>query len=383
MEEAGRHQPVVWQGRRVQAFVPTLLADRDLTLSPDAARRCGLAEASVATGAAALPDDYAPLARLLLRAEGIASSYVEGVTAPVVDVVLAEHDPAGEHSLAAWVAANLRATTDAITHASGTAALTLPDVCAWHTALMAGSPTPTVHVGQVRTEQGWIGGTSPLEAHLVTAPVTELELLLSDLLAYVNRTDVDPVAQAAVAHAQFEIIHPFADGNGRIGRVVLLWLLTRRLALLTPPPVSVLLAGDVGGYASGLVRFRLSDHNGWVSWFADAVSGAGRAQQELISNVAGLRARWHDRLHAAGLRSDAAAWAVVELLPRHLILTAADVSTALGLTPKGARAALTDLTDTGVLTRYGTVSPTGRGRPAELYVSVELLGLAGATPLRR
>ena len=130
------------------------------------------------------------------------------------------------------------------------------------------------------------------------------------------------------------------------------------------------------------MRFRLSDHNGWVSWFSDAVSGAGRAQQELISNVAGLRARWHDRLHAAGLRSDAAAWAAVELLPRHLILTAADVSTALGLTPKGARAALTDLTDTGVLTRYGTVSPTGRGRPAELYVSVELLGLAGASPLR-
>lgn len=383
MKEAGRHHPVVWNGRRIQAFVPTLLSERDLTLSAHAANRCGAAEASVATGAAALPEDYAPLARLLLRAEGIASSYVEGVSATVVEVVLAEHDPSGERSPAAWVAANLRATTDAVTHASGTMPLTVSDLCSWHTALMAGSPTPAEHVGQVRTVQGWIGGASPLDAHLVTAPVTELNTLLADLLAFTNRTDVDPVAQAAVAHAQFEVIHPFADGNGRIGRALILWLLTRRLQLLTPPPVSVLLAADVGGYASGLVRFRMSDHNGWVAWFADAVGGAGRAQQHLIDSVARLHTTWRDRLRAAGLRSDAAAWAVLDLLPRHLVLTATEVVASLGLTPKGARAALSALADVGVLTQYGTVSPSGRGRPADLYVSGELLGLAGATPLRR
>ena len=383
MEEAGRHQPVVWNGRRIQAFVPTLLSERDLTLSAHAANRCGAAGASVATGAAALPEDYAPLARLLLRAEGIASSYVEGVSAPVVEVVLAEHDPSGQRSPAAWVAANLQATTDAVTHASGAEPLTVGDLCSWHSALMAGSPTPAEHVGHVRTEQGWIGGTSPLDAYLVTAPVAELDTLLADLLDFTNRTDVDPVAQAAVAHAQFEVIHPFADGNGRIGRVLVLWLLTRRLHLLTPPPVSVLLAADVGGYTSGLVRFRMSDHSGWVAWFADAVGGAGRAQQQLIGSVERLHATWQDRLRAAGLRSDAAAWAVLELLPRHLVLTATDVVAALGITPKGARAALSGLADAGVLTRFGTVSPSGRGRPADLYVSVELLGLAGATPLRR
>jgi Fic family protein len=381
--EAGRHEAVVWNGRRIQAFVPTLLSERDLTLSVHAANRCGAAEASVATGAAALPEDYAPLARLLLRAEGIASSYVEGVSAPVVDVVLAEHDPSGRHSPAAWVAANLQATTDAVTHASQAAPLTVSDLCAWHTALMAGSPTPAEHVGHIRTEQGWIGGTSPLDAYLVTAPVAELDTLLADLLDFTNRTDVDPVAQAAVAHAQFEVIHPFADGNGRIGRVLVLWMLTRRLQLLTPPPVSVLLAADVGGYASGLVRFRMSDHNGWVAWFADAVGGASRAQQQLIGSVERLHATWQNRLRTVGLRSDAAAWAVLDLLPRHLVLTAAEVAAALGTTPKGARAALSALAAAGVLTRFGTVSPSGRGRPADLYVSDELLGLAGATPLRR
>jgi len=382
-EEAGRHQTVVWRGRRIQAFVPSLLAERDLTLSTHAANRCGAAEASVAAGAAALPEDYAPLARLLLRAEGIASSYVEGVSAPVVEVVLAEHAPSGPHSPAAWVAANLQATSDAVIHASGADPLTVHDLCSWHTALMAGSPTPAEHVGHLRTQQGWIGGTSPLDAHLVTAPAAELDTLLADLLTFVNRTDVDPVAQAAVAHAQFEVIHPFADGNGRIGRVLILWVLTRRLQLLTPPPVSVLLAADVAGYASGLVRFRMSDHSGWVAWFADAVGGAGRAQQQLIGNVERMLVTWQDRLRDKGLRSDAAAWTVLELLPRHLLLTASEVAATLGITPKGARAALVTLADAGVLTRFGTASPSGHGRPADLYVSVELLGLAGATPLRR
>lgn len=360
--------------------MPTLLRERDLTLSVTAARRCGAAEVSVAAGAAALPEDYAPVARLLLRAEGVGSSYVEGISAPVIDVVLAEPGPSGQRSPAAWVAANLQATTDAVEHATGAEPLTLDDLCAWHVALMTGSPIPAEHVGRTRTEQGWIGGTSPIDAHLVTARVAEL----AERPARVsNRTDVDPIAQAAIAHAQFEVIHPYADGNGRIGRILILWLLTRRLLLLTPPPVSALLAADVGGYAAGLVRFRMGDHNGWVAWFADAVGGAGRAQQHLVGDVERLLAAWRDRLRSLGLRSDAAAWAVLELLPRHVVLTPAELVTDLGLTPKGARAALAALTDAGILTKSGTVSPSGRGRPAALYVSPQLLALSGAAALRR
>ncbi|MHB2024184.1 MAG: Fic family protein [Mycobacteriales bacterium] len=116
-------------------------------------RFAGLLE-SVATAAAALPEDYAPLARLLLRAEGIASSYVEGVCAPVVEVVLAEHDPSGQRSPAAWVAANLQASTAAVRHASGAELLTLGELCCWHTALMAGSPTLAEHVGHVPDRAG-------------------------------------------------------------------------------------------------------------------------------------------------------------------------------------------------------------------------------------
>jgi Fic family protein len=336
-------------------------------------------------GADAMPEDHAALARLLLRAEGVASSFIEGVTAPVVDIVLAEADDSAEPSAAAWVAANLAAVTDAIeeAHAGG---LTVESLCRWHRTLMTGSPTPAQHVGALRTEQGWIGGTSPFDAHLVTPPPDLVPPLLEDLIAYVNRDDVDPVAQAAIAHAQFEIVHPFADGNGRIGRVLVAWILVRRLSLVTPPPVSTRIAADTGGYASGLVLFRIGDHNAWVRWFAEAVSGAGRAQQELVASVAQLQRAWRERLGARDgakrLRSNAAAWRVLELLPRHLLLTGPAVASVLVIPLKSANAALRALVDAGVLVEHGAAKAKGRGRPSRIYTSPELLGLTGSNPLR-
>jgi Fic family protein len=333
-----------------------------------------------------MPADYAALGRLLLRAEGVASSYIEGVTAPVVDIVLAEAGEDAEPSPAAWVAANLAAVADAIDEAHASP-VTLASLCRWHGTLMTGSPTPAPQVGVLRAEQGWIGGTSPFDAHLVTPPPDDVPALVDDLLAFVNRDEIDAVSQAAIAHAQFEIIHPFADGNGRVGRILVAWILVRRLSLVTPPPVSTRIAADVGGYSAGLVQFRSGDHNAWVRWFADAVSGAGRAQQDLVASVERLQREWRNRLAAPRpdmkrLRSNAAAWRLVELLPRHLALTGTTVAAQLDIPLKSANAALRDLVDAGILVEHGTVQPARRGRPSRLYTSPELLGLTGSNPLR-
>jgi Fic family protein len=385
VKSAGIEVPIVWRGRRVRAFVPTRLADRDLVLDAWSVAAGALAQAAVEHGAETMPEDFAALARLLLRAEGVASSVIEGVTAAVVDIVLAEADDSGASSAAAWVAANLAAVTEAIDQAHA-GPLTLGSLCNWHRTLMTGSPTPTQHVGVLRADQGWIGGTSPLDAHLVTPPPEEVLALVDDVIAYVNRDDLDPVTQAAVAHAQFEIIHPFADGNGRVGRVLVAWILVRRLSLVTPPPVSTRIAADVGGYSSGLVLFRMGDHNAWVRWFAGAVSGAGRAQQELVASVERLQCEWRERLAAPReaarrLRSNAAAWRALHLLPRHLVLTGSIVASELAIPLKSANAALRDLADAGVLFEHGTARPRGRGRPSRLYASIELLGLTGSNPL--
>ncbi|MGH9134540.1 MAG: hypothetical protein ACRDZZ_11420 [Ilumatobacteraceae bacterium] len=145
---------------------------------------------------------------------------------------------------------------------------------------------------------------------------------------------------------------------------------------MTPPPEEV------------PVLFRMGDHNAWVRWFANAVSGAGRAQQELVASVEQLQRTWREQLAAprAGskrLRRNASAWRVVELLPRHVVLTGPTVASELTIPLKSAHAALRDLADAGVLVEHGTLHSSRRGRPRRLYTSPELLGLTGSNPVSR
>src|SRR4051812_7418425 len=215
---AGVDVPIVWHGRRATAFVPALLAERDLALDAATATRTGAAVAEVLRAAETLDLAFEPLARLLLRSEGVASSYIEGITAPVLDVVLAEEGRGRtDDAAAAWVAAALAAMNVAIDEAgSGSAALDVETLCRWHRLLMTGSPTPERYVGRIRDEQGWIGGTNPFDAHLVAPPADRLGPLLHGLLALGDPVDVDPIAQAGSAPAPFDGIHPLADRNGRI-----------------------------------------------------------------------------------------------------------------------------------------------------------------------
>src|SRR5580658_7554387 len=109
----------MWNGRSIRAFVPTLLVERDLTLDALTAARSATAATEVTYAAEALDSDYEPLARLLLRSEGVASSYIEGVSAPVVDIVLAEeHLGRRANGAAAWVASNMAAVSEAVVGAS-------------------------------------------------------------------------------------------------------------------------------------------------------------------------------------------------------------------------------------------------------------------------
>jgi Fic family protein len=366
----------------VRAFVPEALADRDLAVSSKTLEGSVRAASDAEHAAARIGEDVEPLVRLLLRAEGVASSYIEGVAAPVVDIVLAEESPFGGPS-AQWVAANLAAVTSAVGSDAGRP-LSARRLCEWHRTLMTGSPTPERHVGRFRREQGWIGGTDPTNAHLVTPPPDEVPRLIEDLVRYANRGDVDAVTQAAILHAQFELIHPFADGNGRVGRVLVSWSLTRRLRLVTPPPVSLAIAADVGGYGSGLTLYRLGDHEAWIRWFAAAVTRGARAQDEMLDEVVALRERWRARLEGRSgraPRADAVAWRVIDLMPRRLVLTSSLVARELGVSVKSAIGALAQLADASVLSPVGTVAFRA-GRPSKVFVSRELLGLAGSSAMR-
>ena len=327
------------------------------------------------------------MARLLLRSEGVASSYIEGIVAPVIDVVVAEQDVSGRDisTPGAWVAANLAAVTQAL-DAAHDQLLDVATLCRWHQTLMAGSPVPQQYIGVIRNEQGWIGGTSPFDAHLVTPPPETLDVLVDDLIAFVNRDDIDPIAQAAISHGQFEVIHPFADGNGRVGRILVGWILARRISLITPPPVSAAIAADVGGYSAGLTLYRFGQLDQWVKWFADAVALAARRQLTLVDAVNNLQRRWLEQLGATRengkrkLRTGATAWRVLDILPRLLVLTSDRVAAELDVSHKTAFLALRELAAAGIIIPVDAVP--GTGRPSNTYTSPELLGLAGSTPLR-
>ena len=125
--------------------------------------------------------------------------------------------------------------------------------------LLLGSTADRAIAGVVRERQNWIGGNAynPLEAAFVPPPPELVPELLDDLCRFIARGDLPPVVEAAIAHAQFETIHPFIDGNGRTGRALIYAVLRRRGEVTKYiPPISLLLAADQGSYIAGLDRYR-------------------------------------------------------------------------------------------------------------------------------
>jgi Fic family protein len=191
--------------------------------------------------------------------------------------------------------------------------------------------------------------------------------LIGDLVDFANRRDLHPICQAAVLHAQFETIHPFADGNGRVGRALVGWCLRRRGAAdQIIPPISPILARQPDRYVHGLWLYREGRVDEWIAWFAEVCRSAARLVEEVAGAVAELQQTWRGDL--SDLRSDSSALDVLELLPSTPLVSVSRVSAALRVSETAAREALETLEDRGVLTRVESTA-FGRGRPRHLWVA--------------
>ena len=228
-----------------------------LVLSPGTEALAARAEARV-RALGALPD-MAGIARFLLRSEAIASSRIEGVAPSAHRVALAElaqqEEVRGLSEQARAVARNVTLVRAAAEELSGAQPVTADRLLALHRSLLPDSPE---HHG-TRSTQNWVGGSSyhPLDADFVPPPPELVPDLVADLLTYLNGDTHAPLIQAALVHAQFETIHPFADGNGRVGRELIHTVLTRRgllagMILPTSPVLSTL----SDEYVEALSRFR-------------------------------------------------------------------------------------------------------------------------------
>jgi Fic family protein len=348
--------PGAFGGRRTrasftyQAFIPDLVKDLDPPTTFEAADAVAAADLSVrelnASGSVAGLD---AIGALLLRSEAIASSRIEGYELSQRNLARALIDPRAARGTARTVAANVVAMEEAIALAEVDRTLTADDIRAIHRTLMAGEPA-RVTPGEYRREQNWIGGRvdSPIDARYIPPPETEVEPLMSDLVAFVNREDLPGVAQAAIAHAQFETIHPFLDGNGRVGRCLIHVVLRRRgVAPRFVPPVSVVLAARANQYVAGLVGFREGRVSEWCASFAGACERASRLSTELAEEITTLETAWYER--AGRPRRDSAAARIIAALPAQPITSAATIRAAIGASHQRALDGLKALTEAGVV----------------------------------
>jgi Fic family protein len=206
--------------------------------------------------------------------------------------------------------------------------------------------------GIVRTGQNWIGGNdfNPIAASYVPPPPEYLRPLLEDLCSFINRDDLAPVAQAAIAHAQFETIHPFADGNARAGRALIYTVLRRRDEIINYlPPISLILAAEPKGYINGLTDYRQGAVSLWSARFAQATTRAAReAERVKPGGLAFLDGRGQT---LGQPRRDAAVRQLVSVLPEQPVI---DVAVAQRLTGKSHVAigkALQQLEGAGIINR--------------------------------
>jgi len=263
--------------------------------------------------------DTEALARILLRAESVASSKIEGLEVGARRLLRAEAargmGDAPSDVTALEVLGNIDAMVAAIRSADEGEPVTLELLLDLHRRLLAGTRLEA-HGGRLREVQNWIGGSdyNPCSAAFVPAPPELVEELMVDLVAFSNSNSLPAVAQAAVAHAQFETIHPFIDGNGRTGRALIHLILRRRgLAPRVLPPVSLILATWAKDYVGGLEASRYQGssttraaHEGtnlWIGRFAGACSRAAADATSFEHRAQAIEAAWRDRLDKVRDRS--------------------------------------------------------------------------------
>jgi Fic family protein len=270
------------------------------------------------------------------------------------------------------ILANIDAMEIAVHEAATVPEFGVDDILVIHRRLMDKAPNRHV-AGVVRTHQNWIGGNdyTPCGAEFVPPPADHIAPLLLDLGAALNDDRLPPIVQAALVHAQFETIHPFEDGNGRTGRALIHVVLRRRgIAPLYVPPISVVLAKKRDRYVAGLMGFRADRVTEWIRDFADAAARSAMLARAYLGKVRHLAQAWRAQLAAgAAPRADAAAWAIIDALPAHPVITGSIAAAATGRARAAVYQGLSELVSAGVLI------PLSQSRRNQSWEALGLLDL--------
>jgi len=354
------------RGCEYAAYIPDLLAGRIITLEGEVAADIADAEAAILrlnTGTSTLVNTEA-IARLLLRAEAVASSEIEGLKVGAGRLLRVEAAREFKNRgridvTAEEVLGNIDAMAAALEYADSAGPVTVDTILKIHERLLSRTDLAR-YGGQVREVQNWIGGSSynPCSAAFVPPPPGEVPGLLADLAAFCNDDSLPAVAQAALVHAQFETIHPFVDGNGRTGRALIHLILRRRgLAPRVVPPVSLVLATLSTDYISALMAYRhegdpsspeaMKGLNGWMALFAGSCTRSVAYSDDFESRVRAIQDLWRSRL--GKVRRNSTVDLLVGTLPGAPVLTVTAAARMLGRSFRACNLAIDELVGAGVL----------------------------------
>lgn len=349
-------------GGAYEAYVPDTLSTKSLVIDPELAQKSAEIERSIiALGSHKGSGHLESIARLLMRSEAISSSRIEGIAPNVDKVVLAElaqsEQVRGFKESAEAVARNLQVLRT-IEESFATEPVITPGYLSRLQTELLG-PRPTVPVG-IRTIQNWIGGSgrTPIGAEFIPPPPEEVSALVTDLCEYANGAAHGALIQAAILHAQFETIHPFADGNGRVGRALIHGVLLRRgLTRQTMLPISLVLGTWSDAYVAGLTAYRRGDLNVWLKTFLDATQQAVHQAELIATDLQAIQEQWRSMVDdyrktqgkTRALREDSIDFKLLTGLAAHPIVTAKTLERLYGVTASNARRALEDLEQAGVL----------------------------------
>ncbi|MGH3653301.1 Fic family protein [Glutamicibacter sp.] len=295
-----------------------------------------------------LGDDAAPFAALLLRSESAASSQIENLTVGAKRIALAQ---LGERSSsnAALVASNISAMVAAVELAD---CLEETNILAMHKALLDASQPQMA--GRYRTEAVWIGGNSPHAAMFVPPSHERIPEAMGDLIRFMQRDDIPALTQAAIAHAQFETIHPFPDGNGRTGRALVGSMLRNKgVTEKVTIPVSSGLLTDTKAYFDALGAFREGDIEPIVQMFAESTFRATANGRQLAQDIGNIRQEIYTsfgRTPGEGLKR------ATELIVREPAITARMLSETAGQSSSAAYRNIEHLEQVGALKPVGHVN---------------------------
>jgi len=342
------------------AVVPPI-ANLKVELPASVLAQADAASIEIARFDAELGAEVAPFSALLLRSESASSSRIENLTSGARAIALAEIEQGGG-SNAIQIVRNVHAMQAAIALADR---LDGHAILAMHEALLAHDIRQ--ETGHWRLQQVWIGGGDhgPHLADFVPPHHQRVPAAMDDLIAFIRRDDIPVLAQAALAHAQFETIHPFADGNGRTGRAIIHSILRGRgLTRNVTVPVSAGLLTDTPLYFAALTRYRTGDAAEIVRLAAEASLRALTNARQLVGDLEEIRERWTTVISA---RRDALAWRLADLVARQPVIDAATVQCELGATSANTYRALGQLTEARVIVEF-----TGKARE-RLWQSPEVL----------